>query len=87
MDTAQADAELVRLERLERAHFPVRTRPTTIVWSPPSYSFHSTQSIHAHTPVSTGAPDGAARHFTPANLSTPDRQTPRSGARGPRQAR
>src|SRR6478672_2603765 len=44
-----------------------------MVWSPPSYSAHSAQSIHALTPSSTGAPDGPAVHATPANLSTPDR--------------
>ena len=30
------------------------------MWSPPSYSFHSAQSIHALTPSSIGAPDGPA---------------------------
>src|SRR6478672_8762459 len=44
-----------------------------MVWSPPSYSAHNAQSIHALTPSSTGAPDGPAVHATPANLSTPDR--------------
>src|SRR5690349_23614979 len=44
-----------------------------MVWSPPSYSAHSSQSTHALTPSSTGAPEGAGVHPTPANLSTPDR--------------
>ena len=49
------------------------TCPRTIVWSPPSYSRHSAQSIQAHTPSSTGAPDGPGRQGTPAYLSVPDR--------------
>src|ERR1700760_4265006 len=44
-----------------------------MVWSPPSYSAHSSQSIHALTPSSTGAPHGPGSHATPANLSTPER--------------
>src|SRR6476619_7279616 len=44
-----------------------------MVWSPPSYSAHSSQSTHALTPSSTGSPEGAGVHPTPANLSTPDR--------------
>src|SRR6185312_7290978 len=48
------------------------------VWSPPSCSAQSVQSIHALTPSSTGAPDGAAHQRTPANLSTaaPERAKP-----------
>ena len=46
------------------------------MWSPPSYSFQSVQSIQALTPSSTGDPDGAARQSTPANLSTPERANP-----------
>src|SRR4051812_8534636 len=47
-----------------------------MVWSPPSYSFHSVQSIHALTPSRIGDPDGAARQGTPANLSAPERANP-----------
>ncbi|ALE81565.1 hypothetical protein WY02_28050 [Pseudonocardia sp. AL041005-10] len=52
------------------------TRATTIVWSPPSYSFHREQSTQAPTPSRTGEPDGAAAQVTPANLSTPERANP-----------
>src|SRR3954471_4576655 len=49
------------------------TRAATSVWSPPSYSAHSSQSIQATTSSRTGEPCRLRLHGTPANLSTPER--------------
>src|SRR2546421_1365052 len=56
------------------------TRPTTMVWSPPSCPASISQSIHASTPSRIGEPFADSCHFTPANLSPPLTANPRDSS-------
>src|SRR3954470_22621180 len=54
-----------------------------MLWSPPSYSAHSSPSIQATTSSRTGEPCALGDQRTPANLSTPDRAKFRETASWP----
>ncbi len=49
------------------------TRPTTIRWSPPSWTAFTVQSIHTAQSCSTGLPSGDDDHSPTANFSPPGR--------------